>query len=114
MAISEEIDPERFVLTKSEVIEYLKLIKKRWEKNRLKNAPFIAFMDGMISITYVAPEGWIKKFWGEVLKLFHFLYTQNIFEISTKEGTDSENFKKLKRLALDKMQKEVEEPLKDV
>ena len=106
----EKFNPERFVLTKQDVLDYMSLIQKRWEKNKVKNAIYISGLLGIRAMTMASPEGLIKKFWGEVLKLMWYLYQKNAF---ANDDNPNENFRKLVDLTKKKMEDDLLEPLKD-
>lgn len=104
----EKFDPEKFVLTKRDILDYIDLITKRWEKNKLKNAIYLSGLLGIRAMTYASSEGLIKKFWGEILKLMNFLMARNAF---LNDDNPSENFRKLIDLSKKKMEEELSEPL---
>ena len=75
MAKKNSFDPDKLVLTKTEILEFCDRVLAKWNKNPSKNANNILAMNAVkTSIVWTDDES-LKAIWGEILAwTFELLY----------------------------------------
>ena len=75
MVKNTKFDPDKLVLTKSEILEFCDRVLKKWNKNPTKNANNILAMNAVkTSIIWTDDES-LKAIWSEILSwTFQLLY----------------------------------------
>ncbi|MCV0392065.1 MAG: hypothetical protein K5790_02095 [Nitrosopumilus sp.] len=68
-------DPDKLVLTKSEILEFCDRVLKKWNKNPTKNANNILAMNAVKTSILWTDDDSLKAIWGEILSwTFDLLY----------------------------------------
>jgi|SRR5579872_1198565 len=86
--LPEDLDPDRLILTKKDIVEYLDSIIDRWKKNLGANYKAIVSAYGMKGYILVTDEDTIKKVWTEILNGFNELLMKNAMARAKGENPD--------------------------
>ena len=90
-----KFDPDRLVLTKSQILDFCDRVIEKWKKKPTKNAKNILAMNSVKASVIWTDEESLKAIWGEILGwMFELLYEN---AMAQDEDSDwSEVMKKLK------------------
>lgn len=80
-------EPDALHLSKEELIGYLELLPKRWEKNRSKNVIFSVPFQAAVKVmrSRWISEDDVKYYWTELIKLVGELQAENTLRSEAKE-----------------------------
>ena len=94
---SDPFDPDRLVLTKSQILEFCDRVIEKWNKKPSKNTKNILAMNAVkTSILWTDDES-LKAIWGEILNwTFELLYENALAQAETENVDWSNVMKKLK------------------
>jgi len=97
MAKKNIFDPDRLVLTKSEILEFCDRVLKKWNKNPAKNVNNILAMNAVkTSIVWTDDES-LKAIWSEILTwTFELLYENAMSQDSEEWGSIMKKLKNKK------------------
>lgn len=82
------LDPDRMTLTKKDLLEYLDLLIRRWNKNKIANFKVIASALGMKGYIMVTDEETIRTLWNEILNGINELMMINAIARARGENPD--------------------------
>ncbi len=91
--IDQSLDPDKFNLSKSQVVLIINAIGKRWTKSttaRLKNSKYIVSLEAMKIAINLTPEDVIQEIWKDMLMGINELMRLNDMERMKKEFPNTE------------------------
>jgi len=92
-------DPDRFVLTKQEIVEFCDRVLEKWNKNPKENAQNIVAMNAVKLGVIWTDENSLKSIWSEILNWAFTLLYKNAIAQTKEENVDwSRIMGKIKRL----------------
>ncbi len=86
--LQKEFDPDRFVLTKQEILEFCDDVLEKWEKKPKENAQNIFAMSAVRMSVQWTDEDSLKAIWGEILKWAFALMYKNAIAQAREENID--------------------------
>ena len=91
-------DPDRLVLSKSQILDFCDRVLEKWNKKPTKNANNILAMNAVKTSIIWTDEDSLKAIWGEILNWTFELLYENALAQGQKEEEDnwSSVMKKLK------------------
>ena len=90
-------DPDRLVLTKTEILDFCDRVIHKWSKNPEKNARNIFAMNAVKTSILWTDDDSLQAIWGEILNWTFELLYENALKQSTDDNVDwSKIMKKLK------------------
>lgn len=91
MSKKSSFDPDKLVLTKSEILEFCDRVLKKWNKNPTKNANNILAMNAVKTSILWTDDDSLKAIWGEIVSwTFELLYENAM----AQEGEEWTNVRK--------------------
>ncbi len=91
-----DFDPDRLVLTKSQILDFCDRVIEKWSKKPTKNAKNILAMNAVkTSIIWTDDES-LKAIWGEILNWTFELLYENALAQGESSSDWSNTMKKLK------------------
>jgi hypothetical protein len=87
-ALPPDIDPDRLVLTKKDVVNLIGDIIHRWSKNPKSNYKAIAAGYAMKGFVQMTPEETVKQIWTEIINGFNAFLMENAIARARSENPD--------------------------
>ena len=91
-------DPDRFVLTKQEIVEFCDRVLEKWNKNPKANTQNIMAMNAVKMSVLWTDEDSLKSIWSEIFKWAFALYKNAISQTKEENVDWSRIMGKIKRL----------------
>ena len=85
MVKKESFDPDRLVLTKSEILEFCDRVLEKWSKNPTKNSKNILAMTAVKTSVVWTDDESLRAIWGEILNWTFELLYENAMAQDNKE-----------------------------
>jgi hypothetical protein len=85
MVKKESFDPDRLVLTKSEILEFCDRVLEKWNKNPTKNSKNILAMTAVKASVVWTDDESLRAIWGEILNWTFELLYENAMAQDNKE-----------------------------
>ncbi|EIJ65502.1 hypothetical protein BD31_I0682 [Candidatus Nitrosopumilus salaria BD31] len=85
MVKKESFDPDRLVLTKSEILEFCDRVLEKWNKNPTKNSKNILAMTAVKTSVVWTDDESLRAIWGEILNWTFELLYENAMAQDNKE-----------------------------
>jgi len=77
--VSSLLNPDRLVLTKSEILDFCDRVLTKWSKEPTENAQNIVAMNAVMTSIYWTDEESLKAIWGEIMNwTFELMYKNAI------------------------------------
>jgi len=90
-------DPDRLVLSKTEILDFCDRVLQKWNKNPAKNAQNIIAMNAVkVSVSWTDEES-LKAIWSEILQwTFELLYKNAMAQAKEENVNWAQVFEKVK------------------
>lgn len=96
--IPEELDPDKIVMKKKDILEIIDLILGQWNKDFVANWKFIFGLRAIKAGIFIQPEGVVKKIWTTLLEFVNeILYEFTIRDAVKQEEAWAKALKKVKQ-----------------
>jgi len=91
-----QFDPDKFVLTKIDVLRMLDNIEARWKKNKTANLPLLMELKGAKFYFRIKSDKAIQELWSEILNEFNNIMIEN--NIKQNELNNENNLAVFKKI----------------
>ncbi|MFB5645121.1 MAG: hypothetical protein ACE5R3_00820 [Nitrosopumilaceae archaeon] len=85
---NDKFDPDRLVLSKSDIIDFCDRVIEKWSKDPEKNANHIFAMNAVKTSIFWTDEESLKEIWGEILRWSYDLLYENAIAQGNEEDVD--------------------------
>jgi len=93
-----KFDPDELKLTKTDILDLMNGIEKRWKRNNKANSQFIISMEAMKIGIRLTSEKTVSQIWYEIVNGFNeLLYENAIAKAKGENETWSQTLEKVKR-----------------
>jgi hypothetical protein len=97
MVKKKSFDPDKLVLTKSEILDFCDRVLKKWEKNPVKNRNNILAMSAVKTSVIWTDDESLKAIWSEILTwTFELLYENAMSQDNVEWGNEMKKLKNKK------------------